>query len=490
MADFQSWLEAVGFKRNPFERSVADNDEKLDEYFIKFPYYSLVLGQAEDPQTTFLFAERGGGKTANRIQVEQHCNHSIQLSDKKSRILGVPFTDFTTLLEKDEKINLHDYVHEILKQAVPAFYDTIFGKEVNQKVKYAKFVKNLSPEDKDDLAYYVMTYSNRLSTRSLRRDVRRLQPLVQEASPETIKNAIKSAADMTLNIFKDLDAPLVSSIAGGIHSLYELTKKEELKDIQTLERSPLDLLKRFYELVRLFGIEGIYIIIDRVDEYAGAYDLNTCLTLITPLLKAIPLLELPGIAFKFFLPAEIKTEIIRIIRTDRFSIYDANWNEEDLKKLLQSRLETAAIDPNDSQMKTLSSFCIHKLKRIDSTMVTYSRSPRDLIRLGHLIFAEHGRQEPVLNQITEEQVAEAITKYVHERLREMEGAGEKSELIAQLAQIGEPKFRLTDVVASLSMPEEEAYQFLRDCEKAQYISASYEVTDPRLQTYIRAMAAV
>jgi len=95
--DMETWLAHHGFKAHPFENILAEKDPYLDNYFEYFPF----LREIEKPRSSFLFLERGKGKSANRIILTQQCDKSLKTSEKK---LAVPYTDFSRLIKKDKVI--------------------------------------------------------------------------------------------------------------------------------------------------------------------------------------------------------------------------------------------------------------------------------------------------------------------------------------------------------------------------------------------------
>ena len=58
-----SWLAQRGLKGNPFEKSTADHDQELPNYFVDIGGFDELLRQT---QPCIVFAERGCGKTAQR----------------------------------------------------------------------------------------------------------------------------------------------------------------------------------------------------------------------------------------------------------------------------------------------------------------------------------------------------------------------------------------------------------------------------------------
>jgi len=71
-------LKRLGFESDPFSKTNADEEERLEEYFIAPPFFNAVYGSPNDPKSSIVFAPRGGGKTAlkRKIELSVLINHS------------------------------------------------------------------------------------------------------------------------------------------------------------------------------------------------------------------------------------------------------------------------------------------------------------------------------------------------------------------------------------------------------------------------------
>ena len=71
MTDLTNFIGNLGFIEDPFRQTNADREARLTEYFVPPRYFSEVFGNPEAPQSFFVFAPRGGGKSAQRIMMER-----------------------------------------------------------------------------------------------------------------------------------------------------------------------------------------------------------------------------------------------------------------------------------------------------------------------------------------------------------------------------------------------------------------------------------
>ena len=98
----QEFFDHHGLERNPF----ADEDAQSDPVFkqvmsstVFHPAWDKIYGRAEDVSTAIVFGEKGSGKTALRLQIQEHVEkHNLEHPD--SRLFIVQYDDFNPLLDR------------------------------------------------------------------------------------------------------------------------------------------------------------------------------------------------------------------------------------------------------------------------------------------------------------------------------------------------------------------------------------------------------
>ena len=155
-------------------------------------------------------------------------------------------------------------------------------------------------------------------------------------------------------------------------------------------QQPLEDFTAFVRLVRWMGLDSVYVLVDRLDEQPEtADDPQAVIDLILPLLAHLPLMELRGAAFKFFLPltAEMLLQSAPKVRLDRLRRYWVEWDEALLSQLLEKRL----IIFSEGHIKSLGQLALSPLSEtIDRDLIQWANgSPRQLLRLGELLLLEH-----------------------------------------------------------------------------------------------------
>jgi hypothetical protein len=126
--------------------------------------------------------------------------------------------------------------------------------------------------------------------------------------------------------------------------------------------------------------------------------------LLSSLLGTLPLVECPGLAFKFFLPQELEP-MLRAqewFRPGRLCIFRIEWDDHALQELISQRL-TYFSARGDRVYEQLSQLCEDDLaKSIDEELVTLAEGrPRWAIRLANMLLKTHCGQDDPPAQITQ-----------------------------------------------------------------------------------------
>lgn len=59
---YSDLLKNLGFDRDPFATTNADEEEWLEEYFIEPPFFKAVYGEIGNPKSTIVYAPREAEK--------------------------------------------------------------------------------------------------------------------------------------------------------------------------------------------------------------------------------------------------------------------------------------------------------------------------------------------------------------------------------------------------------------------------------------------
>lgn len=395
------WLNRVGFRKgNPFGTNEAEQEPFVPECFVDPGVYDFLKG---DPRSTLVFAPRGGGKTALRVMLASDCRPFRKTSvGARSRTLAVTYTDFGPALHACEhdltRLTAAHHVTQILGASCSTFLEALGEDE--------DLVDALSPPDRSLLAGYCAQFDpSRLSADVFYRHLRSDCPAVSVAWSD-LRRAVSERRletflreqEVNLSPCLCLYAQLIDDIATPLASV----------------DSPVALLRRFVQLVRSAGLEAVFVLIDRLDERFHTFDDPDQLAdLIAPLITNLPLMEIPDVAFKFFLPRTARDAVMTYVRPERLRTLDVQWTREKLRDLLRLRIQVYS----QNKIKFIGRLCSERLSsRIEKEMIEVADgSPRRLLQLGAALLESHIELNGVQRVITEEAWAETPTKVLGQR---------------------------------------------------------------------------
>lgn len=392
MVTIAEWTEYFGFKRFPFDRPEAGNEEFsrpefLASCFVEPESFDRILGQADSPVTALVFAERGIGKTATRVMVDYYCKRGFvpAASQTKSRyVLSVPHIHLSHLVAQarregnDASVRLEHHIAEILRRTVHALTELIAS-----ETSIEHSLKDLSPLDRLDLAWLMTRYGTLPATQLA--FLQRLGLILPDDPNEVSK--IYRAAEETISS----------------HLVTTLFRQHQRRD-------PLTHLTSLAELMPSLGAACIYVTVDGVDEFAeSAGDPHMAYQIVQPLLGSLELMDgTPNLVLKCFLPAALHPLIMEDprVRKDRgFIMTTIRWQEGELIEILRRRLDAVRtrvdaprIDDKKPQSGVHSGFdllCVPELHgTIESELVRYcDGNPRHLFVLCGLMVLAHCSQD-------------------------------------------------------------------------------------------------
>lgn len=325
------WLERLGFKDDPFALYEAEREhDYLPFFFVDRPYLYAVLGAPTYPQTAFLMAERGDGKTATRQMVAYECAHG----KLRWKVLPVHYYDFSLLIEAVQgdlaKLTVRHHMRGIIRAIIRTLAEEV----------PAIFFDRLDEMDRALLMGYALTFGDPITHLKLTRIIP--------------------------------DSPI---------------------QLDWEQLSPMETLTTLSDLVVQLGqntektYESLYILVDGVDETsAGA---QSAAALLYPLVNERAILETPHLAFKFFLPAVVGAALQQRVslRPDRLCVRTIAWNRDALRDVVQQRLAYYSKDT----VKRLEDMCTSaaKMRTMDRLLDASNGSPRTLLRLCQALIHHH-----------------------------------------------------------------------------------------------------
>ncbi len=141
--NIHDFLSHHGISKNPFSEEDARTDRIFKDYCIDntfHPAWDKIFGNPGDPSTSIVLGEKGSGKTALRLQIDQQIA-AYNTDHPHARCFVVLYDDFNPFLDefrgrvkrqrKPEKVlaefQLWDHIDAILSLAVTQLMDGIFA---------------------------------------------------------------------------------------------------------------------------------------------------------------------------------------------------------------------------------------------------------------------------------------------------------------------------------------------------------------------------
>lgn len=393
---FQEWLRKVGFEDNPFSELEAASDPRLHECFVEPDCFYDVLGKASSPKTVILFAPRGGGKTANRIMVRHFCRKGLEVG---GRIFDISYDReclSRVYATYGRKAKSWYHVDAILGcGAIGLLEYMVYNPEQYQKgrLKGQQFFRSIVHHYLDDDA--IDRALDKLNLFSATTDAKRLR--MASVDTNLAEELMKSSSLWAKPVLKLLLSLLVPP------------DSDLVIDDRTYRQALID----FCNFAQQVGIDAIYVLVDGIDEFSPFdKDFSAAALFLKPVMEDLALMELPKVAFKFFLPLEMKHDIVdkQYVRSDRVRCREVIWTQGKLLEMLHRRLSVFS----RGGVTTLAAITENGFRgSVDDELVRCAGSlPRDVIRLGALFFEVHATEvagEDIL--LTEKAFREAVRQF-------------------------------------------------------------------------------
>ncbi|MDQ8203149.1 hypothetical protein [Pelagicoccus sp. SDUM812003] len=183
--DLQQFFEHWNLSEHPFQAEEARNDtvytQKLDAA-ITHPDFTKIYGNPANPSTTIVFGEKGSGKTAMRLMIQQRLA-AFNEGRESDKVWVVAYDELNPMLDRlasnlktgpGEKtlaeIRLSDHQDAILSLSVTRLIDSILASKDKAELKRRKkAIKKMTPQRKIDLATLALLYDQPQHGRALDR---------------------------------------------------------------------------------------------------------------------------------------------------------------------------------------------------------------------------------------------------------------------------------------------------------------------------------
>lgn len=376
-------LQKLGFEADPFAKTNADEEERLDRYFVPPPFFNAVFGDINHPKSAVVFAPRGGGKTALKRRIE--------LKSMEQPFLCCTYNTFEITGKQLEDIDLNYHLVNVVRRVLTGVLLAV------QKGG----VEGISNEDRHLLYLLAKQHLAKLG----------------QSEMKTTLESVKTFGDSAKEWWNAFTGPIGVVLNGLLQKIgfpdAQISKFESDGGVLGSLNDQLGFLRR---IASICGYKSIYVLVDRIDENALTNASgNNSFRFISPLLTDLQTLELEGLCFKFFLWDLLLEDYRAVARPDRVKYYTLAWTSEQLEQMLASRINAYS----NGAVSDLRQICPLKgpwsLDRLVCLLA--QGSPRTLIRIGKAILdqqSELDASSPELSQTAVNQGMAEIAKNISE----------------------------------------------------------------------------
>lgn len=382
------WLKKHDFL-DPFHLDAvqAEHDEILksdEEVFVQVPYYASIVGAPEEPSYHFIFGQTGGGKTAICEAIKLKYDGLLG-NDDEPKVLSVIYNSFdqaSSILHSDDHSKQALFVSHI-EEIVSLILFRLF--EIWSDNKKSARLKDIRHRDiKKRIRWYLQKY--------LRLFPWQFERLRKKAHLRSILPLSDYLIRVLLGAVKSI-LPPAKPLADELGTFPSQT----LEDYVKLNTSAFDLLSELVQLCRQIGFDGVYVLVDDLDNgYPEFEKSKKGFDRIAPLLYDHRLYSsIDRFVLKLFIPQHMKRSVVEAIDTGRMLTVDLDWTEELIRQVYEQRLRSCRTQTNSNENlePSLANICALDLRaNIDKFLLQYGiekNTPRALIELGFRLLDEH-----------------------------------------------------------------------------------------------------
>lgn len=407
---YRDLLSNLGFERDPFATTNADEEELLEDYFIEPPFFKAVYGDIHVPKSAVVYAPRGGGKTALKRRIE--------IAAGMDAFLCVTYNTFPTTALKLRDIDLEYHLRNISRNLLIAVLSA------------ATFTGIEKLKDADRHFLYLLSKD-------------KLSALARSDLKEAI-SSVTNVSDKAKEAWNMLTAPLGAGLNLALaHFGFKAPELSKFSDSTAKLGSNSEQIVFLASIAPEFGFASTYVLIDKIDENVLTGKASSSLSFVKPLLSDLALLETPNLAFKFFLWDRLESEARTFSRPDRIKTYVLKWTSEQLKQMLSRRLSVHS----SGRVNTLTSIVtLERVADIDDLVVTLSGgSPRNIIRICKSIFDQQSELNAEDHRISEKALLAGIEAIADE----LAGETVPENVLRDLKKLKQTDFTVSNVYADV-----------------------------------------
>lgn len=385
----------MGFRENPFSKYSAEEEKAyLSKIYEKPRYYESLLSEICEGNSRYLFGERGIGKSALMYYL---------MSDLKSK--GV----FVMLLDEFDGIQIKNNESQLLC-LIEKRIITALGIEL---ICDKKKIRNLDKYEREKLSFLLSVFFETLGKS-------RFKELYEEVSRTKGKNILR-------NIYNNFFVKTVNTILSGASNVvgstickalglpsidtavvYQefLTESKEVKQDIVCDKIDYGTLKNILretaKIINKIGFQKLVIFLDKIDEYQK---LKSKTDSIADFLEMVAtdtsLIYSEEFGIEFVLWGKLKEKLKeKQVRFDKSKPIDISWSDDELKKIIERRLQYFS----DDKIQTLNQ--ILSDESVENIIQMAQGSPRQIIMLLSRIYEEQSKMDAQVKRFSEHAIEE------------------------------------------------------------------------------------
>ena len=428
--EIKEWLQVWQFDHNPFVIFDADRDPYLQSAMVENTSLRSLLLHLEKPSPYVIFAIRGAGKSSMRIDTERHLSQSRdkvlvlryvefnELLAEVSRVRRLPMEYASNksgltrlfrrkkeeLLTRDARMTLDDHLDYILKLGIEELYGYITETQKEEMLK----------DNREVAEKFILLTALYLTPNDLSNKVAVLRRIIEicgykKRSSFFSKKQSKFLAGEVYRHIKGVPvsvegmAKIIQEIGHGLFEFHGVPRTTENR---------FTLLKGYMDLVRYFGLSGVYLLVDRVDEPTSIKgDPEKMRELVTPILDD-QLFQIDHLGIILFLPYELH-DLKKYYRSDRIkTISSISWSADNMIRLIEKRMNVSR-KPGSPPIRLADIF--EEDGESKAQFIVRQLTPRNAFRLLSIIVEEHCQLVVYGPKISTEVYEAAVQRYLIEK---------------------------------------------------------------------------
>jgi hypothetical protein len=431
----------MGFRQNPFESYVAENEPDIEQYFAKPPYYNEILARGKTATSFILFGSRGSGKSASRIAFYKTC-WKRRIEGNKAP-LALVLDDYTRILSSGlSKVDLGSFVEEVAYLTIEGILVWLAALEDDDRKLHLGGLNNEEEVLIIELLkrFYLVRPALARST-SAKQALRLFNQAWHVQAGLWIEKKWDSLAAVVANVSNIIASKAISSESSldlGLRDLMRLSK-QELNNSEYARA----LLSKLVDAARIFSFDGITVLLDKIDETQETNSsAEASAKILYPLMSTTQLLEVEGFGWLVYLWDKVKDVYgpgQLGVRLDKIANATISWPDDFLAEMVDKRLAYYS----NGTIASFSMLCtdhLNKTNPLASMKKLSMNSPRELIRVLDTVFREHEESEDQ-GLLTQASVDNALDKYVVERLPTLYS----KQILQQVSRIKSLQFTNSDL---------------------------------------------